>query len=81
MEQQSITELFERKEKFQHELNEVLSHYLSGDEVAEGKQLISEYYAKKLTAEIDKLAAQKGWTQETCDGWLQEHLCTPYNKP
>lgn len=80
MEKQNITEFFERKKKLQHELNEVLSHYMSGDEVAEVEQLIADYYAKKLTAELSKLATDKGWTQETYDGWLQEHLRTPYNK-
>ncbi len=38
------------------------------------------YYAEKLTREMDKLAEERSWTQETYDSWLNEHMRTPYKK-
>lgn len=80
MEEENIKELLENKKKFQLELNALLSAYMSGEELKEIKQLISNYYAEKLTKEFDKLANERGWTQETYKSWLTENLRTPYKK-
>ncbi len=78
MDKREMNELLEKKKKFQQELNKVLSSYLSEDELKEVKQLIADYYARKVAKEMDKLAAERGWTQETYDEWLKEHTRTPY---
>ena len=80
MDKNKMYDLLEKKKKFQQELNKVLSSYLSEDELKQVKQLIADYYAQKVIKEMDKLAAECGWTQETYDEWLNEHMRTPYKK-
>ncbi len=78
MDKREMNDLLEKKKKFQQELNKVLSSYLSEEELKEVKQLIADYYAQKVIKEMDKFAAERGWTQETYDKWLKEHMRTPY---
>lgn len=80
MKSKNISEILETKNKFQQELNSVLSAYLSGDELTQIKKLISNYYADQLIKEVDKVAMEKGWSQETYDSWLNENFRTPYSK-
>ena len=78
MTKEKMLEVLESKKKFQRDLDAFLSAYMSGDERKELQAVIAGYYAQKATAEMDRLAAERGWTQETYDGWLKEHNRTPY---
>jgi hypothetical protein len=42
------------------------------------KDLLSDYYAKKVDAESEKLWEEKGMTQQSIDDLLNVHLRTPY---
>lgn len=48
------------------------------EQVNELKQVISNYYARKATEEMDKLWAAGAWDEEKTQSVLKEHLRTPY---
>lgn len=48
------------------------------DEVHELRQIISNYYAQKATAEMDRLWESGQWSEEKNNAVLNEHLRTPY---
>ncbi len=64
----------------QLELLKLFKCGLSEQEYRELKQILSEYLAKKLIAEVDKIAEEKGYTAEIIEGWKDEHFRTPYLK-
>lgn len=49
------------------------------DEVNELRQVICEYYARRVDEEVDKLWDSGQWDDEKNEAVLQEHLRTPYN--
>lgn len=49
-------------------------------EAAEIKHLVGLYYAEKATRLFDELWDQNGWTAETMQEWVQEHMRTPYQR-
>ena len=50
------------------------------DEVNELRQVICDYYARKVDEEMDRLWAEGKWDNEKNEAVLKEHLRTPYNK-
>ncbi|HYV90245.1 MAG TPA: hypothetical protein VE978_00610 [Chitinophagales bacterium] len=62
----------------QQELMKLFSIKLSEQELLEIKELLSNYFAEKLTKQIDSQWKEKGWTNETMEQWLKEHHRTPY---
>lgn len=48
------------------------------EQVNELRQIISNYYAKKATEEMDKLWDSGEWDNEKNETVLKEHLRTPY---
>lgn len=52
----------------------------SEEELAEIKQLLSEYLANRLMKEIEKESVKMGYTSEIIDSWKDEHFRTPYNR-
>ena len=57
----------------------LLSRMDSIDQVNELRQVISEYYARKATEEMDKLWDAGEWDEAKNDAVLAEHLRTPYH--
>ena len=49
------------------------------EEVNELRQVISNYYAQKATAQMDQLWDSGEWSENKNDWVLNEHLRTPYN--
>ena len=49
------------------------------DEVNELRQVICEYYARRVDEEVDKFWESGQWDDEKNEAVLQEHLRTPYN--
>lgn len=49
------------------------------DEVNELRQVICEYYARRVDEEVDKLWESGQWDNEKNEAVLKEHLRTPYN--
>lgn len=50
------------------------------EEVNELRQVICDYYARKVDEETDRLWAEGKWDNEKNEAVLKEHLRTPYNK-
>lgn len=44
------------------------------------KRFIVRMLAKNIDDEMERLAKEKGWNQETYEQWGKEHLRTPYQK-
>lgn len=47
-------------------------------DAVEIQRLVALYYAAKATAAVDALWDEKGWTADTMQEWLNEHMRTPY---
>ncbi len=48
------------------------------EEVNELRQVICDYYARKVDSEVDKLWESGEWNEEKNEAILNEHLRTPY---
>lgn len=62
----------------QLELLKVFSVDLSEEQLREIKVLLTDYFAKKVTSEMDKLFEEKGWGEEKIEEWSKEHMRTKY---
>jgi len=66
--------------KAQLQILKLLSNIKTEEETKELSQVISNFYAKKATEEMDRLWESGQWNEEENDQILKEHLRTPYNK-
>ena len=56
-------------------------HYDLGDEqLSEIKNLLAQYFADKLTSEIDSLFEANNWGDEKIEEWGNEHMRTKYDQ-
>jgi len=62
----------------QLELLKVFSYQLDNKQLVDIKELLTKYFAKQATQEIDKLWDENNWDNETMTEWTNEHLRTPY---
>jgi len=62
----------------QMELLEVFSFEVSDEQVKEIRSLLVEYFADKVTADVDELFKEKGWGEEKIEEWSKEHMRTKY---
>ena len=62
----------------QIELLKVFSRNLSDVQLMEIMQILAQYFAQKATEEIDKIWDERGWTNDTMEGFLKEKMRTPY---
>ncbi|MFZ2897380.1 MAG: hypothetical protein WA004_02085 [Saprospiraceae bacterium] len=60
----------------QLELLKLFRFNLSDQQIKEVRALLSKYFAEKATQEMDKLWEERGWSDETMEGWSREHLRT-----
>ncbi len=67
-----------RLTNLQLELLKVFSYDLSEAQIIEIRDLLAKYFAEKATKEMDDLWDSKGWSNETMDEWLNEHMRTKY---
>ena len=56
----------------------LLSTMNTAEEVHELRRVISNYYARKATDEMDCLWDSGQWSEETNEAVLRQHLRTPY---
>ena len=61
----------------QLELLKMFQYELSENQLIEIKMLLSNYFAKKASDEIDKLWDAKGWNNHTMEEWLNANLKSP----
>jgi hypothetical protein len=77
-------DMAKRKNGIRFPLNELqisllrLSENLSEQELLELRKRIIDYKAKRLVQLADKVWDEKGWTEETMQGFLKTHMRTPY---
>lgn len=64
--------------KAQLQILKLLSNIKTEEEIKELSQVISNFYAKKATEEMDRLWESGQWNEEKNDQILKEHLRTPY---
>jgi len=76
----SVQEQSTKLSNLQLELLKLFSRNISDEQLLEIKEILSAYFAELATREMDKLWEEKGWTQETMEQWLREHMRTPYKK-
>ena len=56
----------------------VVGRMKSVEQIQELRQIISNYYAQKVTEEMDRLWDTGEWSAEKNEAILSEHLRTPY---
>ena len=56
----------------------LLARMNTKEKVEELRQVISNYYARKATEEMDRLWDSGDWSEEKNESVLDEHLRTPY---
>lgn len=62
----------------QMRLLQMMSYIKTDEELAELQNVISDYYAKRMDEEMDKLWDQGVINEDTIEQWGKEHLRTPY---
>ncbi|TXB68335.1 hypothetical protein [Phaeodactylibacter luteus] len=63
----------------QIELLEVFKYDLSETQLKEIRALLADYFAEKVTHDIDQLFEAEGWGAEKIEEWSKEHMRTKYN--
>lgn len=64
--------------KAQLHLLQMMSYIKTNEELDELKNVLSDYFAKKVDSELDALCAQGAITESTIEEWCKEHLRTAY---
>jgi hypothetical protein len=62
----------------QLELLQMFRFEISDEQVKEIRKLLVEYFADKVTSEIDALFEEKDWGEEKIEEWSKEHMRTKY---
>jgi hypothetical protein len=62
----------------QLELVKMFNYNLPETELQEIKQLLVQYFAKKVSDDMDAEWQRQNWTDETMNVFLNEHLRTKY---
>ena len=64
--------------ELQLELVKTFSRPLPEDQVREIRQLLADYFARKVDEEVDRLFEERGYDEQTIEEWLNTHMRTPY---
>ena len=64
----------------QKELDEALEASFDEANWVSEKEARIQIYSKLIDLEMDKLWVEKGWDEQTIEGWKNEHMRTPYRK-
>jgi hypothetical protein len=68
-----------RLTNLQMELLEVFKYDLSEAQLKEIRALLADYFAEKVTHDVDQLFEANGWGAEKIEEWSKEHMRTKYN--
>ena len=60
----------------QLELLKLFSIELPDSQLIEIRDLLSQYFAKKASDEMDRLWEENNWSDKTMEDWSNEHLRT-----
>ena len=64
----------------QVELLNTFNYGIDEQQLKEVKQLLTDYFAQKITDGMDQLFEEKGWDDSKLEEWSKEHMRTPYNR-
>lgn len=67
-----------RLNKAQLNILRLLGNIKTEEEADELRQVICDFYARKVDEEMDRLWDEGKWSQEKIDEVMREHLRTPY---
>lgn len=67
-----------RLSNLQLELLRVFNYDLSEAQLDEIRTLLADYFAKRVTSEMDALFAKNEWGAEKIEEWSKEHMRTKY---
>ncbi|MBQ3691263.1 MAG: hypothetical protein II937_15555 [Bacteroidales bacterium] len=56
----------------------LLGHFTTVEQVTELRQVVCDYYARKVDEAINKLWDEDKWNNEKNEAILNQHLRTPY---
>ena len=62
----------------QLELLKIFSRNVNERQLLDIRDILTQYFARQVTDEMDKLWDEKGWTNDTMNQWLDERMRTPY---
>jgi hypothetical protein len=62
----------------QMDLLRLLGHIKTEEELDELRQVVCDFYARKIDEAVDKLWDEGKWDNEKNEAILKEHLRTPY---
>ena len=63
------------------ELTTLLGRPMPPEELADLRHLIGLYYAERAAGLFDAEWTKNGWTTETMQEWLREHMRTAHGRP
>jgi hypothetical protein len=64
----------------QVEILQSFNYQLSDEELTSFRKMLVEYFADRISDDIDHLFREKGWSNEKSDEWASIHMRTGYNK-
>ena len=67
-----------RLSNLQLELLKVFSFDISDEQVNEIRSLLANYFAEKVTSDMDALFEANNWGEEKIEEWAKEHMRTKY---
>ena len=62
----------------QLELLKIYSFNISDEQLLELKSILANYFAGKVTKDVDMLFEENGWGAEKIEEWKNEHMRTKY---
>jgi len=62
----------------QLELVKLFSFEVSEDQLKELKQILVDYFASKITEDMDRLFEENNWDESKIEEWSTEHMRTKY---
>lgn len=65
----------------QIEILQSFNYELSEQELRSFREMLVDYFASKISDDIDSLFDEKGWDDSQSEEWATSHLRTPYNGP
>ena len=63
-----------RLTNLQIELLKMFNYDLAESQLEDIKKMLGKYFAETARTEMDKLWEQEGWSNETMEQWVNEHL-------
>ena len=62
----------------QLELLKIFSFKLKDEQLIEIRNLLAHYFADQASDEMEKIWKERGYSEDTINAWLNEHMRTPY---